>query len=41
VDTLLGLTQTITVTDAGPVEVFEPNSLGFAIADVPVAGNLP
>jgi type II secretory pathway pseudopilin PulG len=25
VDTLLGLTQTITVHDAGPVETFEPN----------------
>jgi Flp pilus assembly protein TadG len=29
VDTLLGLTQTITVTDAGPVEKFEPNVLGL------------
>ena len=29
VDTLLGLTQTITVTCAGPVEVFEPNALGL------------
>ena len=39
VDTLLGLTQTITVTSAGPVEKFEPNSLRFRIPDVPVGGN--
>ncbi len=37
VDTLLGLTQTITVTSAGPVEKFEPNALGLGIPDVPVA----
>jgi Flp pilus assembly protein TadG len=31
VDTLLGLTQTITITSSGPVEKFEPNvnTLGF------------
>lgn len=33
VDTLLGLTQTITVTSAGPVEKFEPNMLGFSNPD--------
>lgn len=35
VDTLLGLTQTITITSSGPVERFEPNvnSLGFANPD--------
>ena len=29
VDTLLGLTQTITITSAGPVEKFEPNTLSL------------
>jgi Flp pilus assembly protein TadG len=39
VDTLLGLTQTITVTSAGPVEKFEPDVLGFRISEVPVGRN--
>lgn len=29
VDTLLGLTQTITITSSGPVEKFETNTLGL------------
>lgn len=29
VDTLLGLTQTITITSSGPVERFEPNTLSL------------
>jgi Flp pilus assembly protein TadG len=33
VNTLLGLTQTITVTDAGAVERFEPNTLGLGNLD--------
>jgi len=37
VDTLLGLTQTITVTSAGPVEKFEPNALGLGDPDAPAA----
>ena len=38
VDTLLGLTQTITVTAAGAVETFEPNALGLGISHVAVGG---
>jgi Flp pilus assembly protein TadG len=37
VDTLLGLTQTITATCAGPVEVFEPNALALAAISPPLA----
>jgi Flp pilus assembly protein TadG len=33
VDTLLGLTQTITASSAGPVEKFEPNLLEFSNPD--------
>ncbi len=33
VDTLLGLTQTITATSAGPVEQFQVNSLGLGAPD--------
>ena len=37
VDTLLGLTQTITITSSGPVEKFEPNLLGLGFTNPDVA----
>lgn len=43
VDTLLGLTQAITITSSGPVERFEPNvnTLGFGGLDAPTVPSAP